>query len=90
MTTQKIIDTSKIIKYLAKHPNANAAEIQQHVGGTITGVRSRLQKMVVAGSISVKRVGSVNHYAVITQTTLQNQTLFNSLLRGVQQRRVAL
>ncbi|EKQ7213310.1 MULTISPECIES: hypothetical protein [Citrobacter] len=90
---RKFIDDDEVISFLSAHPGSTAIEVQQHIGATINGVRTKLRKMVVARVVESKRINGCNHYQLLENTAVfgsPNQALLNALLGRVQPRRMSL
>lgn len=91
--TRRFIDTATVLKYLEDNPGATALEINAYMGTTINGIRSKLQKMWLAGEID--RVRQVNGAYRFTRRAAQawgstNQSYLNQLLSGVKRQGVSL
>lgn len=93
MMERNFIDDEAVKSFLFAHPGATAMEIQDHIGATINGIRTKLRKMVVAGVVDCKRVDGRNTYKLHEHHSMfgsPNQAWLNSLLGRTQQRRASL
>lgn len=81
--SRNFIDDDVVVNFLSANPGATAMELQAHLGSTITGVRSKLRKMVVASRVECQRIDNRNRYKIReTPVTFgsANQALLNRLL----------
>lgn len=83
---RKIINAQDIIDYLTDHPCSKVDIVAEHIGVTISAMRSKLRIMLDDGQLKGEKINGVLHYSVKPQLpwgVSPNALLFNTLLSRV-------
>lgn len=80
---RKTINAQDVINYLTDHPCSKVDVVAEHIGVTISAMRSKLRIMIDDGQIKGEKIKGLLHYSVMPQLpwgVSPNALLFNTLL----------